>query len=310
MPARKGNVEAENASKFTGSARLQSLQFKDKEEVFLRFLTPHTDWPVVDTHIAVPTKDKPKKWRADQQFPKAMSASCSNDVMFVPVEPEDGQPMVYEDGFGNCYIHANYTTVLDQWNNPYSGARPITHSLAVLRERKGKVIRDVMEEREVNGEKRLVPAIRVIDKPWKSFFSQVHAGAVEDEDVRTKDWAVVKDGRDWKISALSITANHHPAVEDNPILGTAPATDSWVLYEEAIKFVEADLENYLRERGSEAWMKRWFWPGEWDEKDDTEADNAGTNVGGGGLDVAGLSDDQRAQMEAYIKRMKEEGASS
>jgi hypothetical protein len=313
MPMKKGADQAKASSKAFTSSRLQEQFFKDGDEIIVRFLTELTDWPVLESHIAVPTKPRPEKWTADN-WPKAMSAVCANDRDAFALEIDDeGNVTKWEDGFGSCYIHANYTEDIDRYKHPRSESRSLTYALVVLREREGNRVKDKTEEYEVKDQpKKQVPAIRIIAQPWRTFYSQVHAGAFEDDSVCNRDFRIKKDDKAFTISPLSITANHHPAVKDHPTIGTAGATDSWKLYEETLTLIGADLEAWLRNRASEEWFKLWFWPGEWDAKKDgdTESDDAGSNVGGGSSASSELSPEDLEKFEKYKAKLEaQQGAS-
>lgn len=314
MPPRKGVEAAKASSKSFSSGRLQELFFKDGDEHFVRFLTGLDDWLTVDSHIAVPTKPKPESWRAEAKWPTRMSAVCANDeYAFQGTSPDDPTKPdgVWVEGFGNCYIHANYAEVLDNYKHPYSNSRALTYALVILRERNGKQMRDVEEEwSDAKGNKHNIPAVRVIAQPWKSVFSAVHAAAVEDDMVTTKDFFIKKDGKEFNISGLSITTGHHPKVTGNPILGDAPETPSWKRYADVLAMTEIDLWAYIQNKASDDWMKLWFWPGEWDAKkdDDTEAEGAGSDVGGGG--ASDLSPEDEAKFAAYKARLEKQQAAA
>jgi hypothetical protein len=172
-----------------------------------------------------------------------MWAVCALDELF---QDEEGK---FEEGFGKCYIHDHYTEVLDNYKNPLSKPTPLTYAMVVVRERTKNGVKDKTEKwTGPDGKEYTVPMIRVIRDYWKRFFSSVHAAAFEDASVCTKDYAITKKDKGYEIVNTSITPNHHPAITDNSVLGTADATDSWKLYDQVLELTGYDLRRCFASR--------------------------------------------------------------
>lgn len=293
MAFAKGAVQSEQLSSSSKFNRLQFLSFKDGDEpVIVRFIDSEQEWPVVEVHIAIPTKPQPEN-RKDRPWPPLMGATCQNDRGF-RIEGPDGNPTdEWEEGMGNCYIHSHYADRKNQWNKPLSTPVTTTFARVVLREEVGGVIRDKTEEAEVGGKKIIVPAIRVISQQWKAFFSEIKHGAFDDGyQVCGRDYLIHKVGKKFTISAASKDLDHRPG------------KPSWKVYEDAVTALDADLEAMIRDQASERWYKLWFIPGPWDtEPIENEAPGAGTAVetepGAGSI-----STDERAELEELRKRLK------
>lgn len=290
MAARTGAAASEEFSRSANfESRLKYLNWATDVEarpegILMRFVTSIDDWPVVDTHMFTPTKEKPAKWKSDK-WPASMPAVCSLDPLFyddAAMAAAGSTSPIYLPGFGKCYIHENYADKKDRFGRPFSVPQTITYALVVLRERTKDGIQDRTDKwKPEEGEEITIPMFRVVSSQWGNFFSAVAAGAFEDKSVQTKDFLVKKKPKSSpEVSPLSVTRNHHPAVTDNEVLGTAPATESWQRYLDKLALMgeAGDLMADLRRQASEDHIRRWFEPGPWDEQDDTESPDAGSEV--------------------------------
>jgi hypothetical protein len=292
MAMRKGSGASETFSKFSSSNRLQFQSFKDNDDILVRFVDEHDEWPVVDVHIGVPTKDTPaNRKKSNFPWPKNMGATCQNDVMFRIDDPASGNPTdTWEEGFGDCYIHSHYADKMNQWNRPYSAATTSTFARVVLREKRdGKFFDQTEEWESPDGKKFIVPKVRVISQQWGKFFSGIKAAAFEDDSVRTRDFRIQRSGKDFVITAMSVSPDHKPG------------TESWKTYEEALELMGASLEALIRDQASADWYKKWFIPGPWDDEPlETESAGAATAVAAADSE---LSPEDQAKMDAMRERL-------
>lgn len=298
MAMRKGYADSEEHSKYQSSSRLQFLTIAEGQIYVVRFYDERTEWPVVDTHILASTKDVPANRKdTNMKWPKQMTGVCPEDPWFIT--SADGDPVItYEDGFGDCYIHKNYGDKLDNFKRPQSAAATTTYARVILREKVPSTdggppsFRDKMEDFVGEDGTRLrVPAIRVVSYSWSRLFAAVAAGAYEDDSVRTKDYLIEKKGKDFAVSAMSITPGHHPGLP------------SWEFYDQAMTATGFDLIKLLRYQASQEWYRLWFIPGPWDfEKLEKEADGAGSQVADKPAE-AELTDEQKALKAEYEARL-------
>lgn len=301
MPFLRGSeaAEQESASSFSDS-RLQFLSWKDGDKHLLRFYDDRDMWPVVQIHVLAPTKPKPRNRGENSKWPAQMTATCQNDKGFRVVV--DGAPTdEWEEGMGQCWIHANYGEKLDRFNNPYSRSTSTTHARVILRKRVGQGSSaqtvDDMEERTVTDKdgvehKLMLPKIRVIANRYAKIFGGVNAAAFESDTVRAMDFNITRSGSDYHVAAGQIQEKHRPG------------TESWAIYDKAVEVLgeAADLEHMLRYQASDEWYKLWFIPGPWDteeRKGDTESASAGTAV----ADEGSLTPEQEAEMAAHRERL-------
>lgn len=270
MPvARKGAETAEQSAKSGGAGRVEFFRMKDGDPpAYIRPIDDHRDWINADVHPAIPTKPAPKNYTGTK-WPSLMSATCQNDAMFL-LYGDNGEPLVpeqYETGMGECWIHANLADQLDRFNKPKSNSVPMVFALCVLREpvldpttKAIVALRDVMEEwADPKGNKRKVPAFRVISQRWGNFFSAMKAGAFLDDTVTNKDWRISRSGNDYTIVPLPPTADH------------SPGTPSWAAYTEAIDLMKIDIFATIAEQGSVKYYQRFFIPGDFGDDDGGEA---------------------------------------
>jgi hypothetical protein len=295
MPFRSGSEDSETYSKSFSSNRLQFLTFKDDGEThIIRFIDEHTKWPVVDVHIQIPTKEIPaNRKKAGMKWPDKMGATCQNDQGFRIPGPDGNASDEWEDGYGRCYIHEHYADKMNQWNRPLSAPVTSTFARVVVREKTPQGIRDKQEEWiDPQGNKHMVPMIRVISQQWGKFFSGIKAGAFEDGSVVTKDFTVKKSGKDFTIATLSITPDHKPG------------TESWQRYLDAAALIGADLEGLIRHQADKDWYQTWWIPGPWDEEPlESEQAGAGTEVGTAASPDGDLSASEQEQMTELRKRL-------
>src|SRR5580692_4212036 len=109
MPnVQKGTKRAEEITEENKSSafyRVRTAAMKDGEGPwYYRIITPLDDMITADMHTFCDTKPKPEEYTGDK-WPAAMPAGCRNDRMF-RILSLDGTPTdVFEEGYGQCYIH-------------------------------------------------------------------------------------------------------------------------------------------------------------------------------------------------------------
>ena len=117
---RRGAAAAEEAAASTTRTRLMNFfNLKDGARVFLRMITPPSEWITVDVHTMYDTKPQPSGYQG--KWPQTMSPVCRNTKM------GDGLPM-FADG---CYC-CEHPRLDDKGKPRKPSAR--TFAIAVLRD--------------------------------------------------------------------------------------------------------------------------------------------------------------------------------
>lgn len=240
--------------------RIQTYTFEDTlkegKPVLMRFLTDYTAWIAADTHQFIPTKDKPEEWEGN--WPKAMWGICSRDRMFRLRDASGKVLDEFEEGWGNCYIHNAYAGKKDRFDNDMSVPAPQVYGLAALRDVEvdpatSEVIgiKDQMAEYRTEDKKTIqVPRIVVVSQKYINFWGALKASVFgPSKTVCDKDYNVERIKNDYNISNVYQTPDHKPG------------TPSWGIYDEALRVMGFSLQDWLLERASEDWYKRWWIPG-------------------------------------------------
>lgn len=276
------------------------LSIKKSSVVFARFLNdtandPANCWLTLPTHVAVPTKDAPKDYNG--KWPSHMSAVCPNATVF-RLPGTGSEPGPYEEGFGDCYIHANYRDVKGQFGS-YAETVGQTYSLVVLREvaeEAGKIsgIHDKMEEyKDPEGNIHSVPAIRMITQRWSNFFGQLNSTAYISGTVLNTDYMIKRDdGNNYNIVPL-------PEIPD-----VKPGTPHWAKYEAAAELLGYNLPEIITGLASKDYIGRWFDPSWKPPKDESKDSPAAESVPDEGPQASGDGDLSEAQVEDFRKALQ------
>lgn len=174
MGFRTGAAAAEEAAARTSFHKTEFLTIEDGHYINLRFLTDERDWITVDQHNMIPTRPAPEG--QTDKWPAKMAAVCRMEQGF------GGE-------FSDCFICDHV-----QINGKPAKRQQRTWGLAVVREEvyeNGRIVglKDATEEVEIDGVKKTVPKIVVINQAWSMFWAnfsgyiQMH-GTVLDRDFR------------------------------------------------------------------------------------------------------------------------------
>lgn len=285
----RGGQEAEEAAeaaaatgKGGGFRRTHYLPKMDKnDQIFLRYLTDSPEWYYVMSHASAPTKAKPDNWPSNN-WPESMSAICRYDKAF-QADPGSGLEAVYHD----CYICD--AGLVNQWGRPCKATQRL-YALAVRREpvlgtdemvaqgliqehqvgkrvgfrdatrevevpkrdEKGEVVKD--SEGKVVLEKTTELDILVINQAMNNYFSSLQSAYNAYGTVCDRDYVVTRKGEGKDTD--------YPHVPLDKIDSHVPGSDSWKVYEEAVKEQgdSVDIEKILEERSSDDYFARFFDP--------------------------------------------------
>lgn len=265
---RKGADASADASKGGGNfPKTHYFGLSDAESAIVRFLTDKDDWPVVDQHMNVPTKNQPKDWPDGANWPAKMGAVCRADKALKPV---------YANG---CYICDN---LIDGKAVKKPSGR--TWALACLREEvfgdgtlemggqemKGKVVGICDQVREVaildkdgkpTGDSTKEKAVVVVNMGYKNFFSALHGFAGHYGTVLDRDYLIKRKGTDetttYAIIPLDpIDIGQAPANPPNPQF---PNRYDLRAPEFAERYkTDIDLVDLLLDRSSDEFYARFF----------------------------------------------------
>jgi hypothetical protein len=263
----KADHEARKAA--YSSDRLEYLQIKADDTVFLRFLTEGSDLIKVAQHNFVKTKPAPSDAK---NWPKSMSAVCRKDVQIRGI---------LDLGENDCYICS--AKVHSAFRPEFVRPTSKVWALAVLRkqvkgdgspeqggpDKKGKVLGfdDVREDyklRDADGkpteETRQRPKIVLVNMSWGNFFAALGHNHQMRGTMCDRDYAVKRSGEgtdtDYSVMAL------------DPVPGLAPGTDQWKRYTDQLAEREITLEQTVINMASDLWYARWFDPTKTVDKDD------------------------------------------
>ena len=159
---RTGSEAAEKAAERISFARTHYLAVPEDGAVDIRMLTDHQLLITVAQHNSAPTRTVAPDYPKGQKWPQAMGGVCRNDPAFAGM---------YPDGCFLCQQFALQGNPKLSWK-----AKQRSWGLAVEREKiiqDGRHVgmRDVMIEVDVDGQKKSVPKILVLNFAWGNFWS-------------------------------------------------------------------------------------------------------------------------------------------
>ncbi len=257
----KGAAAAEQISderKASGNPRVRQLVIKDGEAYILHFVTEFTDLLSFDVHQFIPTKPKPEAWPGDK-YPESMWAICQLDRAFRLRDEKGNLLDEYEEGYGDCYIHAAMAGKKD----PKYGtdrARPAAQvfGLAVVRQpvtdpaTKAVVgfADECVEVKDDKGGILQVPRLVIVSQKYSNFWNAVKASAfVAPQTILDKDFVVTRKDKEYSIAVAQTTQDLKPGTKD------------WKRYEQALEIMEFDLAEYLLDHATPDHYARFFIPG-------------------------------------------------
>lgn len=256
----KGTKKAEEVAeqnKSAGRYNIRTMFLKDGSGPwYLRFLTELDDMTSADTHVYCETKGKPEEYKGTN-WPTHMPVVCQNDRMFRIVGP-DGKPTdVFEEGYGDCYIHARDRGKPrgGKFKGDKSTPTWLTYALAVVREPvpdpvtgRNSGYKDVEVEFKLeDGTIKKLPKIVIIAMTHRMFWSGLEASLFDDAStLGDRDFKVTRKDNDFSFGVSAPDMKHNP--------GTA----SWARYTEALALVGFDLDEEILRQASDDWYKRWF----------------------------------------------------
>lgn len=290
-----GEVAEENRS--SAFYRVRTLIMKDGHGPwYVRIVTPFDQMTSADTHMFCDTKPQPPEYKGTN-WQKAMFAICQNDRMFDILDDQDRQTGVYEDGYGDCYIHNRDRGKKKESNGkfaPRDKSLPDwqTYALAVVREpvvdqATGKVrgYRDAEDEFKMeDGTIRKIPRFVIISQKHRNFWSGLEAALFDGGTLAARDVRITRKENDY-----SFAVN-----EPDPVL--YPGSAAWARYTDALTLTGFDLDTEILKWASPDWYKRWFIEGAVPEGGyggDEEAEETATESADAGAtrpDPAAVSD--------------------
>lgn len=252
-----GLDEAERISeankKSSGLHRLPQLVIKDGEQAAIHFITDVGQVIAFDVHSFIPTKDKPEEFKGDK-WPKSMWAVCQNARAFRLRDDSGNLLDGYEDGYGECYIHAHYAGQKDNFDQDISRPANQVYGLGVRREpvtdpvtKRITGFRDKMiEYKDKDGHVWQIPDIVLISQKYSNFWHPVKATAYVSGTILGADYIISRKGNDYTPA---------PAVQTPDLL---PGTDGYARYEKALELIGFDLKEFLLAHSTADHYKRWF----------------------------------------------------
>lgn len=247
--------QAAQASK-TSFYRVKDLVVKDDgQEHWVRIVLPRQF--TADMHWSVPTKPKPDAYTG--KWPEKMSGICQNDIMF-RIRDDGGEPTdAYEEGYGECLIHAQLAGQKNQWGG--SAARPQSQvfGLGVLVEPildpvtgNPRGFKDRMTEfKDSDGKAHRIPEFVVINQRYDNFWGPAKANLWKKDGphpICDGVWKVWRKGGEYYVSDGPSDPNHRPG------------TPSWSRYEEALALIGFDLGEHILHMASPDYYARFFDP--------------------------------------------------
>lgn len=292
MPtARKGAAvakkDAEDAKAARGRSRIKQRTLDKGEVVLVRFLSEHeerADYPQTvisaKTHNFADTKPQPAEFKGDN-WPKSMWGICPLDPWF-RVEKDGVLTDEYEPGYGRCFIHERDRGKKDKFGKDMSMPADQVYGLAVIcepviqKDGAGNEyvadIRDLYHDwKDAEGTVHKIPEIVYFSQKWSNFWAPAVATAyLPPRTILGKVFRIERVENDYTVTMIGQTPSHQPG------------TDSWKVYEEALKIMDFDLEAFLLEHASEDHYARWFDPsktpkdgyGRKDKDDDKDGDSS------------------------------------
>jgi hypothetical protein len=256
----RGTKKAEKvaeANKAAGHYNVRTMFLKDGEGPwYLRFLTELDDMPSADTHGYCETKDKPEEYKGTN-WPGHMPGICQNDRMFRIPDAAGDPTDAFEDGYGECYIHARDRGKPrgGKFKGDKSTPTWLTYALAVVREpvidpvtKKNIGYKDAEVEFKLpDGTLKKLPKIVIIAQTHRMFWSGLEASLFDDAStLGDRDFRVTRKDNDFSFGVSAPDARHNPR------------TDSWKRYTEALELVGFDLDEEILRMASDDWYARWF----------------------------------------------------
>jgi hypothetical protein len=296
----KGAETAEAAAK-SGRGGVEFFSVKEGETKYVRPLTDVADLVTVAIHMGVPTKDGPKR---ATNWPSQMSAVCQNDSAFIEgyrggdgkpcAEDASGAVAVYEEGYGECYIHEHLAEKKGKFGESVAKTRAQTWGLFAYREAvrdNGKTIgfRDVMEKFvDADGHVHSIPKIVVASQAYNNFWGAFVSSAFMGGSICATDFSVTRtSSADYTISAGRETAEHQPG------------TDSWKSYEAALVLRDFSAEKVIIEQSSPKYYGRFFDPRVSNEEEGS-AESASADAGAASTAADEISPDEAAATRAKM----------
>lgn len=153
---RTGSEKAEESAKRTSFSRTSFLSIEDGDHEIVRILTDHDRVITVDQHNSAPTRSAPKKFEGN--WPERMGGVCRNDVAF---------------DYPDCFLCIQFAETGDRRKYKPS---PRTWGLGVVREKvmeegRHRGFRDATIEVEIDGEKKTIPKVVIMNFAWGNFWS-------------------------------------------------------------------------------------------------------------------------------------------
>ncbi len=286
----KGAEQAEAAAKAASSGRADFLQIKPGTKTFLRPLTDLDEIIPIDVHMGVPTKPAPKKAKADK-WPAQMSAICRNADAFRLRDADGKVTDEFEDGYGDCYIHANMSEVMGKFKKPVSRTVSQTWGLFAVREEmkndSGTLVsfKDKIEEfKAEDGTIHHIPKIVIASQSWSNFWAAFSAAGYMTGTICDRDFSVERVENDYIITAGRETPDLHPN------------TTAWERYTAAMALKEISIEAVLLDQSSAKYYGRFFDPSYKDEEADEDEGDEGTSAEA----ETSMSDEDAAAMKAKM----------
>jgi hypothetical protein len=256
--------DAEARKAAYSSDRLSYLTIDPGDTVYIRLLTPASEWIGVRQHSFVKTKPAPKD---APRWPKSMGAVCRYDPQIQSILGNDG-----------CYICDNklQSGFRDEFAKPSSRS----WALAVMRhqvrgdgtpemggkELQGKLIGydDVYEEYEPlddegkpSGVKRQRLKIVIINQTWSNFFA-----TFKNAEDNYASGALGRDFHIRRIGEKKETEYHllaaDPIRDANGKETLNPSTPAWKRYTDALAERKIDLEQLVLGQASDEYYAKWF----------------------------------------------------
>lgn len=272
-------ISDENRSS-SGFFRPDQVVIKDGETVALRFLTEHTKILTFDVHGFVATKPKPDKWPGTK-FPKAMWAVCQNDRAFRLRDEAGNLTPDFEDGYGDCWLHAHLAGQLDKFNNPAERPQSNVYGLAVARKlvtdpKSGNVVGlsdETIEYKAADGKVYTLPKIVLVCQRYANFWHPLKATAfLPPHTILNRDYIVSRKDKDYTFSP------------SDPTPDLQPGTPAWARYDQALELTGFTLAGYMLEHATRDHYARFF----------IEGEDPSDGYGRGGSDADGAEDDSQA----------------
>jgi hypothetical protein len=247
--------------------RPEMLTIKDGDTHYLHFYTPHTQVLSAQVHQFMPTKPQPEQYTGTN-WAKMMWAICMNDKIYRLRNDDNTLSDGFEPGYGDCWLHNQYRGVKDpKYGKDRSIPTYVTFGLAVpqipvgadgqpVKGKEGAVaFADEMVTFRDPKTKELIqiPKMVIVGQRYEPLWHPVKATAyVEPHEIRDKVFLVQRKGnqdKDWNVAPVAYTRD------------CQPGTEHWKGYDEAVKLLGFDLQDWFLSHGTQDHYDRWFIPG-------------------------------------------------